>query len=271
MLDTSKVKVKMNVAAAVIVKEGENGEQLMLLIQRASDDHWPLHFEFPRGKCDRTPNEDLIKCCKREVKEETGLDVEPIFEIDTFQYIADHGERLSTCHNFYCKLKNPDQPVKLSHEHENYKWIQSVGEAQMLVFPDQKRTIEKVFNKRFKIVGSPQNDFTKNNVVDEYLNRINEREFTEPEENPELFKADRFQKLMGFEKEEDDFNDDRHSVQPTLIGLISTAGGDYKGRDDMANSKRDQYSGVNFLKKYLPKDWKKKLKKNTKSFKKDHD
>ena len=69
MLDTSKVKTKMNVAAGVIVKEGENGEQLLLLIQRASDDHWPLHFEFPRGKCDKPKGEDLIKCCKREIKE----------------------------------------------------------------------------------------------------------------------------------------------------------------------------------------------------------
>jgi len=169
MLDTSKVKIKMDVAAAVIIKEGERDEKLMLLIQRAADDHWPLHFEFPRGKCDKPKGEDLIKCCKREVKEETGLDVEPIFEIDTFQYLADNGTRLSICHNFYCKMKNPDQEVKLSKEHDNYKWIQSVGEAELLVFPDQRKTIEKVFNRGIKIVNLPQNDFSKNNCVEEYL------------------------------------------------------------------------------------------------------
>ena len=76
---------------------------------------------------------------------------------------------------------------------------------------------------------------------------------------------------MGLEEPESDFDDDRHSIQPTLMGLISTAGGDYKGRDDTANSKRHQYSGLDMIKSYLPKDWKKRLKRHVATFKKDHD
>ncbi|MGD2072539.1 MAG: NUDIX domain-containing protein, partial [Candidatus Thorarchaeota archaeon] len=172
MGDEKKVRRVLDVAAGVIVKKGENDEDLLLLIQRASNDHWPLHWEFPRGKCDKPVGEDLLHCCKREIKEEVGLDVIPLFEIDTFEYIADHGTRKSICHNFLCKLKDPDQPIKLSKEHESYQWVQSLGEVEMLVFPDQKKTIEKVFNKDIQIVSYPENAFTKNNAVEEYLQYI---------------------------------------------------------------------------------------------------
>lgn len=69
--------------------------------------------------------------------------------------------------------------------------------------------------------------------------------------------------------EEEDLNYKRHSIQPTLMGLISTAGGDYQGRDNMANSKRDTRNGFDILKKYLPKNWRELLR--NKKIKVSHD
>lgn len=164
------VKEFMKAAAGVIMKEGENGERLILLIQRSSDDHWPLHYEFPRGKCDKPVGEPIIKCLKREIKEETGLDVTPIRFIDKFEYLADGGKRKTICYNYLCKMKNPDDKIKLSKEHDDYKWISEVGEAELLVMPDQKDTIEKVLNPERSITDEPENTFTKNNKIEEYLN-----------------------------------------------------------------------------------------------------
>jgi len=169
MNDEAKVKIIIPVTAGLIVKEGENGEKLLLLIQRAKEDHWPNFWEAPRGKCDKPMGENLIHCLKREIKEETGLDIVPVEEIDTFEYLADKGTRKSICHNFLCRLKDPNQKVKLSHEHQDYKWIQSVGEAEMLVLPDQKKSIDKAFNIELQIVSYPENHFTKNNSIEEYL------------------------------------------------------------------------------------------------------
>ncbi len=176
MNDDNKVKIIIPVAAGLIVKEGENGEKLLLLIQRAADDHWPNFWEAPRGKCDKPKGENLIHCLKREVKEETGLDVIPDEEIDTFEYLADKGTRKSICHNFLCRMKDPNQKVKLSKEHQNFKWIQSVGEAEMLVLPDQKKSIDKTFNTELQIVSYPENHFTKNNSMEEYIQQIQEEE-----------------------------------------------------------------------------------------------
>ena len=60
MGDEIKVKKKMNAAAGVIVRIGDNDRRNVLLIQRAADDHWPLHWEFPRGKCDKPVGENLL-------------------------------------------------------------------------------------------------------------------------------------------------------------------------------------------------------------------
>jgi mutator protein MutT len=170
--DLQNVKIKMNAAAAVIMRYDENENKQILLIQRASDDHWPNHWEFPRGKCDRGENEDTQFCVKREVREETGLDIKVLALIDKFQYLADGGKRLTTCYNYLCKLENDNQKIKLSKEHQDYKWISQVGQAEMLVMPEQKKTIEKVLNSDQTIVSYPDNEFTKNNKIEEYLRRI---------------------------------------------------------------------------------------------------
>jgi len=167
--DEDKVEVTMTVAAGIVTKEDENGNPMVLLIQRAADDHWPLHFEFPRGKCDKPIGEKPRPCVIREIKEETGLDVIIDEFVGKFEYLADAGKRKSICYNYICKMKNPDQKVKLSHEHRTHKWITQMGEAELLVHPDQKRFIEKVLSVDNSVVSTPENDFTKNNTLDEIL------------------------------------------------------------------------------------------------------
>jgi len=168
---SDKPEVFMKAAAGVIFKEKDD-RRFILLIQRAADDHWPLHYEFPRGKCDKPVGEDTIKCLKREVKEETGLDITPVKFIDKFTYLADGGKRKTTCYNYLCKMDNPDQKIKLSKEHDDYKWIGEVGEAANLVMPEQRETIEKALNTDRGITLEPENNFSEPNTVEEYLRFI---------------------------------------------------------------------------------------------------
>jgi len=173
MADETKVVKKMNASAGVIVRMGDNNRRNVLLIQRAADDHWPLHWEFPRGKCDKPVGENLIHCLKREVKEETGLDVKPVAKIDVIEYLADNGTRKTFCHNYLCMLNDPDQKVKLSKEHDSFKWVSEIGEVELMVMPEQKKTLEKVLNSERSIVSYPDND-PKMQQVDEYLNYLDE-------------------------------------------------------------------------------------------------
>lgn len=168
----NKVEQVIDVSAGVVMKYGDNNERLVLMIQRSKDDHWPLHWEFPRGKCDKPIGEDTKKCIVREVKEETGLDVEPMTLLGIFEYMADGGKRKSICHNYLCKVLNPDQKVKLSKEHSDFKWVSEAGEVQLLILPDQLKVLQKVLNPERKIMNIPDNSFSQNDSVEEYLGVI---------------------------------------------------------------------------------------------------
>jgi 8-oxo-dGTP pyrophosphatase MutT (NUDIX family) len=168
---SDKPEIFVKAAAGVIFKE-EDDRRFILLIQRAKDDHWPLHYEFPRGKCDKPVGEDILKCLKREVKEETGLDITPVKYIDKFTYLAERGKRKTTCYNFLCKMDDPNQKIKLSKEHGDYKWIGEVGEAANLVMPEQRETIEKALNIGRAISSEPDNNFSEPNKMEEYLSYI---------------------------------------------------------------------------------------------------
>ena len=173
--DEIKVKVTMIASAGVICKHGDNGEKMILIIQRAADDHWPLHWEFPRGKCDKPIGEAPNKCAVREIKEETGLDVEVKSFIDKFEYLADRGTRRTICYNFLCHMKDPDQKIKLSKEHDSYKWITQAGEASLFVMPEQRKTLEKVLSADNTVISHPENSFTQNNKIEEILNKIQDK------------------------------------------------------------------------------------------------
>jgi mutator protein MutT len=172
MIGDDKVEVTMIVAAGVICKEGENGEKMILLIQRSPDDHWPNHWEFPRGKCDKPIGEPVDKCAIREIKEECGLDVKVIDFIDKFQYLADAGKRNSICYNFLCRMEDPNQKIKLSKEHSSYRWVTQMGEVDLMVMPEQRKTLEKILSVDNPIFSTPENSFTQSNVVAEFLENI---------------------------------------------------------------------------------------------------
>ena len=176
--NTDQVVEKMNVSGGIIFKEQLGEKPALLLIQRAKDDHWPNFFEFPRGKCDNGPNEGLIACLKREVKEESGLDIIPIKFIDKFSYTADEGKRLSTQHNYLCKMKDPKQKVKLSKEHQGFQWITTPGEAELTVLPEMKRSIIKAFeliDPTTQLVNYPENDFTPDITIEENIMDLQEK------------------------------------------------------------------------------------------------
>jgi len=80
------------------------------------------------------------------------------------------------------------------------------------------------------------------------------------------------QDLLGLKDDIDQekLNKLRHLIQPTLIKLISTSGGDYQGRNTTRNSYNGDTSGVDWLKKHLPNDWKEKLKDHVKKVARKH-
>lgn len=138
---------KRTVSGGVIIRRNSESKELeVLLIQRAAEDNWPLRWETPRGKCDKegypTDAPTLAKCLRREVKEESGLDVEVLKFIDKFNYVSKEGT--TTQYNFLCRMKDPEQKVKISFEHETFKWVSHPGIILLQVSTEEmKSTILK--------------------------------------------------------------------------------------------------------------------------------
>lgn len=143
MIDEEDKKL-VTCVGGVVIRYNKFSEPEMLIIQRSNTDPgWPLHWEYPKGHV--KPGEDLKAALKREIKEETGLDVNVGGKINTIKYISNG--KVSIIHNFICSVIDKTQPVKLSYEHNNFYWVKSFAELEMMISPEQFRTASKVFKR----------------------------------------------------------------------------------------------------------------------------
>ncbi len=94
-------------------------EDNLLLLKRGMDrPHKPGVWDIPGGRLD--VGENPFTGLQREVKEETGLDVEIGSPIDVNHFVRDDGQQI-TMLIFKCAPKH--KSVLLSNEHEAYSWV----------------------------------------------------------------------------------------------------------------------------------------------------
>lgn len=139
----NKKIVQKVVLAAVIMKNKK-----VLILQRSSNEEiFPNMWELPSGKKEFLENSE--KCLKREVKEETGLDIKVLFPISIFDYQIEKPNEIrdSTQINFLAK-PTKKQKIKLSKEHQKFAWIE---EKQINKYKLSKKT-KKVIKKAFEMV-----------------------------------------------------------------------------------------------------------------------
>jgi RimJ/RimL family protein N-acetyltransferase len=106
--------VDQQVVGAVIA-DGDS----MLVLQRSSDDAYAELWELPSGKVDS--GEDLLTALRREVVEETGLEVSEVTGyLGEFDYHSSSG-RAHRQHTWSVTVHR-SEPVVLS-EHHDYAWI----------------------------------------------------------------------------------------------------------------------------------------------------
>ena len=81
--------------------------------------------------------------------------------------------------------------------------------------------------------------------LNKYLTKLQEREFEDPTENPEIFKLDLYKKLLKHLDGLPEISNLRQSIQPTLYSLfIKKSMGDYKGRIDSRNTRATTHLGI---------------------------
>ncbi|MGX1779008.1 NUDIX hydrolase [Nocardia brasiliensis] len=112
-IEAERDQVQQLVVGAVVAHDGK-----ILLLQRPANDFMGGIWELPSGKVD--PGEALDDALIREVKEETGLDIDKIRKyLGEFDYQSGSGKK-SRQFNFTVDVIAPE-PVELT-EHDAYTW-----------------------------------------------------------------------------------------------------------------------------------------------------
>ncbi|MDO8639210.1 MAG: NUDIX domain-containing protein [Candidatus Daviesbacteria bacterium] len=118
----------------------KDGEVLILIDPK-------LGLDFPGGKIQEGET-DLGEALKREVREETGLEIE-IGEPFTrwyFEFRSDHrnaGKQIFLV-GFKCKYISGE--VKISNEHSSFKWVNKSNYQELYEDSDYFRALEKYFS-----------------------------------------------------------------------------------------------------------------------------
>ena len=112
-------------------------DDTILLLKRPADDFMGGIYELPSGKVEE--GEDLIEALKREVKEETGLEVVDVVKyIGHFDYTSKSG-KLTRQFNF---LINVDEGEIILSEHEDYVW----ADKEMLKNINVTESVKKILS-----------------------------------------------------------------------------------------------------------------------------
>ena len=123
-----------NAAGGVVVRgSGESFE--VVITGRDSDGTWV----FPKGTPDR--GESVEATALREVREETGLDVEIVAPIGVIDYwFAVPGERVHKFVHFFLMEPVGGDVAAHDHEYDHVRWV-SIDDARRLLTYDTYREI----------------------------------------------------------------------------------------------------------------------------------
>ena len=129
---------KIVVAAVVLYKN-----KVLLLQRSAKEKIYPGLWELPSGK--RENLESSIEAVKREVREETGLNIEIIGPLNIFEYLMEKDDLIkdTTQINFLAKIKGKYK-VKISKEHDNFAWVDKKELSKYKISKEIKNTILKI-------------------------------------------------------------------------------------------------------------------------------
>lgn len=137
VLNEEKKELDKN-AVGVIV----NNDNKILLLKRGSDAPWmPSKWSLVGGGIEK--GEDPEVACKREIKEETGLEIDEFVESFTIQRQEDSEETI-----FACRHTGEDTDIELDKsENTNYGWYDMSEMEYLELVPHLIEYITLVFKK----------------------------------------------------------------------------------------------------------------------------
>ncbi|HEX5590378.1 MAG TPA: NUDIX domain-containing protein [Candidatus Limnocylindrales bacterium] len=121
------------------------GDVEILLIRRAPDRMYAGLWQCVTGRLE--PGERITDGALREVVEETGLgpdDLETFFETDHVNWFHEAALDALLCEAVFAARVRPAASVRLSHEHDDSRWLPPAAAKALVTWPAYVRAIETV-------------------------------------------------------------------------------------------------------------------------------
>ena len=125
-------------AGAVVYNE--KNKKFLLLFRKANEKYKDL-WDFPRGLVEEDEKDTVI----REIEEETGINdidfIAKFREVISFFYKRDN--ELIKKEIIYFLVKTEQEKIKLSYEHNDYKWADVKVALELLTHKSSKEVLKK--------------------------------------------------------------------------------------------------------------------------------
>lgn len=125
-----------------------NDKREVLLVQRSTSDWCAGVWEMPGGG--KENDEDITDCLRREVQEETGLEI--ISEPKLIGYFDfRHSENATIKRKFCFQISSTSGTIKLSPDHSEHKYF-SLAEIQAMKVEDESGNAYELFRDHYLLL-----------------------------------------------------------------------------------------------------------------------
>jgi type II secretory ATPase GspE/PulE/Tfp pilus assembly ATPase PilB-like protein/8-oxo-dGTP pyrophosphatase MutT (NUDIX family) len=121
----------------------ERGSWRVLTLQRSMGTRCPGAWETVHGRIE--PGEEPEDAALREVSEETGLDVERLYNVTVQPFYLHHSHTVELAVVF-AAFVNPALPIKLGSEHQQYEWVSSDEALERFFWPRERAALQDVLH-----------------------------------------------------------------------------------------------------------------------------
>lgn len=131
-------RVRDAIAAGGVVLRGKADDLEVVIAGRDSDRSWV----FPKGTPDR--GETIEETALREVREESGLDVEIVRPIGAIDYwFAVPGERVHKIVHFFLMRSRGGDLSQHDHEYDDVRWVSVADARRMLTYDTYRDMLDR--------------------------------------------------------------------------------------------------------------------------------
>lgn len=144
-----------NFIAAYLIDPEAKPEPLVLLMKRSPQVYLGGVWQMVTGKVNVHHGESILKALRREIREETGFNIEKAYSVNITLFYDELLDQVGFNANFLAFV-NHTQTVTLSpEEHSEFCWCTIQDAISRVAFSDQKETLEHLW--KYYIKAKPHN------------------------------------------------------------------------------------------------------------------